>query len=45
MVANSSRKANLETFLVVIGRRDFYGIVRKMNVGEKQDKRRGSWFT
>lgn len=45
MVANSSRKANLKTFLIVIGRRDFYCIVKKMNVGEKQDKRKGSWFT
>lgn len=45
MVANSSRKANLEMFLVVIGRRDFFCIVKKMSVGEKQDKRKGSWFT
>lgn len=45
MVANSSRKANLEMFLIVIGGRGFYCIAKKMNVGEKQDKRKGSRFS
>lgn len=39
MVANSSRKANLEMFLIIIGRSDFYCIVKKMSVGEKQGKK------
>lgn len=44
MVANSSRKANLEMFLIIIGRSDFYCIVKKMSVGEKQGKKIYSWF-
>lgn len=38
MVANASRRANLEMFLIPIGRSYFYCIVKKINVGEKQEK-------
>lgn len=38
MVANSSRKAHLEMRLIIIGRSDFYCIIKKINVGEKPDK-------
>lgn len=31
-------------FLIIIGRSDFYCIVKKINVGEKQDKKKYSWF-
>ena len=45
MVANSSRKANLEMFLIIIGKSGFYCIVKRINVGEKQDKKKDSWLT
>lgn len=44
MVANSSRKANLEMFLIKIAPAYYNCIVKKINVGEKQDKKKYSWF-
>jgi len=31
-------------FLIIIGRNDFYCIVKKINVEEKQDEKSNSWF-